>query len=101
MSLHCCDRMDRAVDPRCADHPDPMDCNDTLIRYIPQDDAYGLMPQDRGWFAVIGFCPFCGAPRRNLRDRRFDLLEEMGFDAPWEGIPEAFRSDRWWKDRGI
>jgi len=57
----------------------------------------------------ITYCPWCGAKLpENLRDKYFEILEnEYGLDVDIfdiknnPNIPEEFKSDEWWKKRGL
>ena len=52
---------------------------------------------------LIQYCPFCGSSLpSSLRDEWFDTLEKMGFEDPWEqDVPEEYKSDAWWKEKGL
>lgn len=49
-------------------------------------------------FDMIEFCPVTGHKLPpSLRDQYFDEIEELGFYASDdEGLPEKYRSSRWW-----
>jgi hypothetical protein len=56
----------------------------------------------------IVYCPWCAALLpKSLRDTYFDILEaEYGIDDPYDlqqekRIPEEFKTDAWWKKRGL
>jgi len=97
---HCCQRMGEAVDYRCGQHPDPFECPDCLIYYEPRFDEYGIIVHDGGSsFALIDFCPFCGAKLpESKRGLWIEKLETLGFKDPWtDDIPEPFRTDQWFR----
>lgn len=54
---------------------------------------------------VLRYCPFCGAKLPNLSLVYEDALEEaVGkefCDIKPEEIPEEFKTDEWWKKRGL
>jgi hypothetical protein len=52
---------------------------------------------------LLSFCPFCGTRLpEDLGDQWLDAMAGMGFEAPFQDdIPEEFKSDRWWKERGL
>ena len=54
----------------CPQHPDPSDCPDHLVRYLPVFREYGLLIHDGGSsFVRIQFCPWCGSRLpESLRD---------------------------------
>jgi hypothetical protein len=56
----------------------------------------------------IFYCPWCGSQlAHSLRDEFFDVLkEEFGIETNLEilkdpSLPEEFKSDLWWKKRGL
>lgn len=84
----------------CEMHPDLDDCADAIIRYNPKFDEYGIPIKDGGMSrSTLSFCPYCGVKLpESKRDEWFDRLEAMGVD-PWEDdVPEAFKSDTWWRE---
>ncbi|KWX02955.1 hypothetical protein LI90_4004 [Carbonactinospora thermoautotrophica] len=52
----------------------------------------------------LEYCPWCGKKLPgDLWDEWRTRVEQLGLD-PWDDadrIPEAFRSDRWWKEAGL
>lgn len=45
----------------------------------------------------IYFCPWCGIKLpESLRDRWFEVIEEMGYDASDDDIPDHYKSCEWW-----
>lgn len=56
-----CAHIAHQVTQRCAQHPDPQDCPDVLVRRLPGSGAYGLPIRDGGSaVSVIRYCPWCG-----------------------------------------
>jgi hypothetical protein len=57
------------------------------------------------YYQVVRYCPYCGAKLLPLDDEYDDALEEaVGkefCDIKEEEIPEEFKSDEWWKKRGL
>ena len=53
----------------------------------------------------ILFCPACGAELpSSLRLRYLADMEELGIESPLldlTQVPEAYRSDRWWREAGL
>lgn len=83
----------------CNRHPDPFQCPDRLVVYVPKFDEYGLIVHDGGSsYIVIKFCPWCGARLPpSKRDRWFDKLASLGFKDPVkQRIPREFLSDEWY-----
>lgn len=99
MSLHCCERMDEAVNSTCDQHPDRWDCPDALIAYTPKFREYGLIVHDGGTSTIeIAFCPWCGSQLPSpLRDEWFDELDRLGLEPESDELPEPLRSDAWWR----
>lgn len=76
---------------------------DLLDEEVVYDEKYNRFhyPYSR----VFAYCPNCGAKLPDYQDEYYDALEEaMGkefCDIAEEEIPEEFRTDEWWKKRGI
>jgi hypothetical protein len=86
----------------CEQHSSPFDCPDALVAYSESFNEYGLIVHDGGGsFILISFCPWCGSRLpESLRARWFAELEALGFDDPLDQeIPEAYRTDAWYKER--
>lgn len=101
---HCCEMMETQINNKCDQHEDPFDCPNNLIYYSVRFDEYGIIIHDGGSsYSHIHYCPWCGTKLPfTKRDLWFDLLEELGFNTPFEqDIPEDFTSDRWYRDREI
>jgi hypothetical protein len=71
---------------------------EVAIVYDPRYDEYGVHLYDK---SVLGIrhCPWCGtALPPSRREEWFRRLAEMGFHDPVDQfIPEAFRSDAWYR----
>ena len=71
------------------------------LKYIDDED-YGSAQQ-------LWYCPWCGTKLpKELGDEWMDTLyNEYGLKSPCEGdedadkVPEEFKSDKWWKKRGL
>jgi len=77
------------------------------IGYYPHMREY-FLESIEGYICSIEFCPWCGSQLpKSLCDEWFDTLEnEYGLDLP--DIPEQnkkitaeFKTDDWWKKRGL
>jgi hypothetical protein len=93
---YCCDDFGYAVEGgRFAGEP-------PVILYSPRHRSYGLVigsnPEDQ---FILEYCPFCGRKLpKDLSDEYFDAIrDENGM--PLDPIPEEFRTDEWWKKRGL
>lgn len=96
--------MEKQINHKCDQHSDPFECADNLIFYSTRFDEYGIIIHDGGAsFSRISYCPWCGTKLPNSkRDLWFDILEEMGFDSPFEqDIPDEYNSDKWYRDKSV
>ena len=57
---------------------------------------------------VLGYCPQCGAKfPKNLTNKWYKIMEkELGIEYPTDPdkahlIPEEYKTDEWWKKRGL
>jgi hypothetical protein len=58
----CCQAMRDHLERRCDRHPDPSNCPDNVVVYIPRTEQYGLVVHDGGTsYYQIRFCPWCGS----------------------------------------
>ncbi|CAL7959836.1 conserved hypothetical protein [Alphaproteobacteria bacterium] len=98
MTYFCCKEMQEFIeDPR-----DP-------IRYKPTFREYYIYIHNSNNIITMEYCPWCGKKLpRILRVDYFDVLErEYGLDLALDEIknnpkiPEEFRTDEWWKNRGL
>ena len=98
MTKHCCERMQETVEYRCDEHPNPSDCPDNLVVYIPKFDEYGILIHDGGGSIVtIAFCPWCGSQLpKSKRERYFQELDAMGLEPGDDRIPDSYSTDSWW-----
>ena len=97
---HCCADMTAAASFRCAEHESVFDCGDAVVWYSPVFDEFGLIVHDgSGTYLSIAHCPWCGAALPEpKRDRWFAEMEARGItDFFGDGVPEAYRSDAWWR----
>jgi predicted amidophosphoribosyltransferase len=57
------------------------------------------------YYQIVRYCPYCGQKLTSLADEYCDELEKtVGkefCDIKEEEIPEEFKSDEWWKKRGL
>jgi hypothetical protein len=73
------------------------------IRYEPILREYWIMGKRN---ILIKYCPWCKYEfPKNLRDEWFDILErEYNIESPTDNetdLPEEFKTDEWWKKRGL
>ena len=106
MSEFCCSDMKRDIEYECEKHDNIFDCYDHLICYNDVFDEYGIIIHDGGSsYVLINYCPFCGKKLpHSKRDSFFDILEELGYtdkEVANRKIPSEFKTDEWWKKRGL
>ena len=88
----------------CAQHPDPMDCPDLLVTYVPKFNEHGLPVRSgenasASSYVQIDYCPWCGVHlHESKRDEWFDELEQRGLGLGDE-LPPEFTDRRWWAER--
>ena len=97
--------------PFCCLAMDAMIKNDYSLYNVKYDQAireYYLESLPGPYIRTIQFCPWCGSQLpKGLRDEWFDILEnEYGLDDPgWPEqeakVPAEFKTDEWWKKRGL
>ena len=77
-------------------------CPDQMICYNAKLREYSLNPVGHISY-TIRFCPSCGHKfPESLRDEWYSEIEKLGLEvwADRDKIPEKFKSDAWWKNRG-
>ncbi|MDR3550584.1 MAG: hypothetical protein P4L31_04165 [Candidatus Babeliales bacterium] len=89
--------------------------DDSPLTYSPDHRSYtisaprALVKKNIVWLGYrVDFCPFCGTKLpKDLTEKWWDILEkEYGIDDPYDDkqkklIPEEFKTDEWWKKRGL
>ncbi len=94
----------------CFDMDSMLDNDDELynVNYSPKAREYYLKSLKGPYCRTIEFCPWCGSELpKSLSDEWFDILEkEYGLDMPkttnqMDKIPAEFKTDEWWKKRGL
>ena len=73
------------------------------IRYWPRYREYGITYNDSGpSIQLIHFCPWCGSKLPgSVRDEYFDALDRRGLEPGDPGIPAEFKTEEWWRKRGL
>ena len=69
---------------------------------IPISEVNEIKDSIAAWQS-IKYCPWCAAKLpTDLMDARDDELGKLGFKIPYDdSIPEEFKTDEWWKKRGL
>ena len=58
---HCCEAMRYQLNLGCDQHPQQLDCADTLIYHSEELAKYGIIIHDGGSaHSIIHYCPWCG-----------------------------------------
>ena len=81
---------------------------DYIIEYEPIDRSFVII-YAKGRCTGIEFCPFCGTKLpETLNSKIFEVIEKeygipMGEADIFEftNLPDEFRTDEWWKKRGL
>jgi transcription initiation factor IIE alpha subunit len=90
--MFCCKLMDQFLeDPKVP------------LNYYHIVREYGLKLYYSCAIQLIQYCPWCGCKlEEQLGDKYYEILEkEYGIDYPYENVPGEFKSDAWWKKRGL
>jgi len=90
---HCCEELSFILDE-----------DRTAIGYYEQYREYQLHIRNSDAVYNLIFCPWCGKKLpESLRGAFFDLIEtELGMDDyDPDKLPEEFKTDEWWKKRGL
>jgi hypothetical protein len=104
---YCCAFSKHQLDGHCRGPEghvtDTTQCPDQVLCYNAKLREYSLSAVSSPNYTAT-YCSSCGTKfPTGLRDEWFNLIEGMGLD-PWEDrdmIPEEFKSDAWWKARGL
>lgn len=94
---HCCKEMTFFLEE-----------NKVAVNYSIKDREYSINLKNSHAIQLIKYCPWCGAKLpKELSDEWFRILEkEYGIECPLSKeentkIPEEFKTDEWWKKRGL
>ena len=97
----CCDTMQRYIDEHNLEYkPETR----MVTFYIKSNDKTGYQPEYYGSPCI--YCPYCGSKQPSFLDEeRYNAIEEtLGkewCDITEDEIPEEFKTDEWWKKRGL
>lgn len=95
MQCFCCKHMDDAINKY------------RVIELEEEMRGYFIPTTPNGVVLALFFCPFCGVNLgKRLNAEYFDTLEkEYGIDDPdiinYTNIPDEFKTDEWWRRRGL
>jgi hypothetical protein len=90
-------------DEHCCDQMRWMLSEPTGVAYNPMFREYGIVILDGGSSVMtMKHCPWCAARLPDaLRERWFERLDTLGLEPEDAEVPDAMRSDRWWKEEGL
>ncbi len=78
------------------------------LQYYPIAREYGMILNQSPAVQLIFYCPWCGCKLpESVREFFFEILEkEYNVDPEWDikndpNVPDEFKSDEWWKKRGL
>ena len=97
----CCDRMHYYATTPKEEHE--------LIKYHAESRDYHfiLHGHDLGMEQEMYYCPWCGSKLPDSLAEEWCKVakEELGIDEvfaeQWETLPEEYKTDKWWKKRGL
>ena len=92
----------------CADMDDAIEL-DNAVSYSPTYRSYLIYCDNitNGYKKRISICPWCGNRLPKDLSEAWDeiLAKEYNITDPWfddaDKIPEEFKTDEWWKKRGL
>ena len=89
---HCCEQMAFHIQHK-----------ERIVRFLITLREYSFKVTDTVG-QQLNFCPWCGVQLpKSLRDTWCNILiDEYHVDSPWDDqIPSEFKTDEWWKKRGL
>lgn len=93
---YCCDRMKQAFLS-----------NDFSLGHEKRFAQTSCERRDGGVYWCWDYCPFCGKMIKDkLKEYEKVLKQELRINDPWDDstedeIPEEFKTDEWWRKRGL
>lgn len=90
--MHCCKEMSFFIEEK-----------KVAIYYRPQFREYAVGLRQMSASQIIHYCPWCGKKfPLGLDDAFFEEIEKLGFETANDlNLPEEFKTDEWWKKRGL
>ena len=68
------------------------------VKYVPKYREYGFSVAGGSALQQMYYCPFCGTKfPGDLSREFFDRLDALGLEIEDPQVPEAMRSDAWWR----
>ena len=100
---HCCPTMNKYLDPKTTEGE--------LLIYNRDVRTYRFILHENedksGWYVPILYCPWCGKKVPKDLDQEWGETLEKEYGLTREArrddskIPEEFKTDEWWKKRGL
>ncbi len=89
---HCCEEMTFHIHEM-----------EKIMRYFPKFRSYGIKVDESVTQGII-YCPWCGTklPRDLTSELAHIVFEELKLDDFRDPrLPEEFKTDEWWRKRGL
>ena len=111
-----CEHMAWVLNYTCPKHPSPLDCPDFNIIYRPTVREFGIPVRNQpnssaSSYYFIKNCPWCGNALPKALHDEYDQELAKVLNIPVEDInletyssadiPSEFKTDAWWKKRGL
>ena len=72
------------------------------IVYTPYTRTYAMVSIGDWYMSVITYCPYCGKKLPvDLYEKRLEIIEKEFPEFSENEIPEEFKTDEWWRKRGL
>jgi hypothetical protein len=106
------DNRDQESEYCCREMMEVIKSHDFDLKYYARDAETYLISRE-GWGPAwyFDYCPFCGKSLKSKYDLFLNTIkEELGIDTESEdcdilevckSLPEEFKTDEWWKKRGL
>ena len=88
---HCCDEMNFHLS-----------AGEIAVCHLPEFREYSILYLDGGSSSqLINYCPWCGTRLpKSLRDEWFDEVFALGLEPDDPKLPERYKSDEWYRNKG-
>ena len=83
--------------------------NNSLLKYSAYSREYNFILYDDpyGTLQNMDYCPWCGTklPKTLGQEWCDAILEELGIEdvdaEEWARLPEKYKTEQWWRERGL
>ena len=95
---HCCDKMEISITPQF-----------DIISYDPESRDYliKLYGDQKGRYIAMRYCPWCGTklPQSLNMEWCEAVKQDLGLEdvdaEEWAKLPEKYKTEQWWRERGL